>query len=153
MEERARRRGESISIDGFFSFINGIYSRIDAGATFKSWHFYKERVLYNYGEDELKSELIPIGSFEEMLPGSRIFWIGSLEVNGVEVRVDAIFNVGRDGQTILEAIYPRGARRLSVADIKDKAKINRLWRTTKAMFPIVIPVIGEVIRNFIGSSG
>lgn len=152
MEEHARKRRESISIDGFFSFINLIYSRIDARATFKSWRFYKERVLYNYEEDELKSELIPITSFEEMLPGSRIFWIGSLEVNGVEVRVDAIFNVSRDGQTILEAIYPRGATGLSVADIKDKTKMNRLWRTTKALFPIVIPVIGEVIRSFISSS-
>lgn len=145
------RLREPISIDGFFEFLNGIFKSVDVTASFESWHFYKERILYSYEEDELKSELLPISTFGEMLPGSRIFWLGSLKINNVEVKTEVIFNVGADGQTRIESNYAREAKGLPVDEVGNIRKIRRLWRETKELLPIVIPLIGQLIRTLIES--
>lgn len=140
---------EPLSIDSFFSFINKIFAIIEVGVSFESWNFYKERILYSYEESELEGELIPVDTFAQLTPGSRIFWIGYVRTDNRSVRIEVIFNIGRDGQTRIETTNARETKgeRISKEEASDKRKTRRFWGLIERLAPIIIPLIGELLRR------
>lgn len=148
-EELSEKPPEPISIDSLFSLINELLSLVDAPVKFKNWEFYKERILYSYEEEELETELIPVSTFAELRPGSRIFWRGWLVIDKIEVETVTVFNINRMGETKIETIRSRKAKGLSPEDSRNKRVVRRHWRTVERIAPIVIPLIERIIMFYL----
>lgn len=147
---------DPISIDGFFAFVNGLFKVGDSPASFQSWKFYKERVLTGYGEEELSTELLPVASFGELVPGSRIFWVSSLiseeRSPRLTVKIEVIFNIGSDGQTKPESINIREVGGVGCDKPEDKQAIKWLWDIARGLIGIIIRLISELISGRLSGS-
>lgn len=149
------REEELVGISEFFAFFNTLVKLGDSPAAFESYHFYKERVLVNYKEEQLKEELIEVDNFADLLPGNRVFWVGSIvtEKRSVELRVkvEAVLNIGNKGNITTESIKLREVEGLS-AETSNKSKKRWLQNISRGLIDIAIRLISAIIARLIINS-
>ncbi len=136
------------TIREFFSFLNSVLELSDSPATFESYEFYKERVLANYEETQLNEELLPIDSFSELLPGSRIFWLGSIvtKKQSVEfkIKIEAILNIGKNREVEPESVRIREIEGVDTSNAKKRRWLNDM---ASSLVYVAIRVISGVITH------